>query len=315
MTMSKTLITVSTDGQKKQYDRFIEDASDKAFLQAGLDKDKDGLQRLIGRGGEFQSSIIATIKELSVSNRYADEEVSSNYTYPPEYKGPKPIIDQITTLAKIFNLKPDSAIDYSETVPSLESFVPADALAWTGWFAWIDYIELGRQYFPKEKNLAVLYCLGVNLVLEKIKESRPFYNHREGEIIESKLRLSSRTADAENVMRQTQKGPILIGAAQLGMRHGNPIARSVRRARELFVPNEFGLGSLAVGSIALTHPERFVRYEELDVDCAGDEFDFGDGRFFGAPCVYFFSDKVYFLAYEISYAGSGCGAASAFLPQ
>lgn len=48
----KTLITPITDKQKKQYYRFVEDAADKALADVG--PDKEGLQRLFERGGEFQ---------------------------------------------------------------------------------------------------------------------------------------------------------------------------------------------------------------------------------------------------------------------
>ncbi len=299
----ETLITTVTDGQKKQVKRFAEDAVDRAIAEGLLDK--DGIQKLIENGDEFQSRIVTAIRELSVSNQFADEEVQSCYTYPKEYKGPKPIGDQIKVIAKIFGLDPTKALEYAGNLPAL----PSEA---EGWFAWLDYIELGRQYFPTEKNPKVLYCLGVNLVLEKIAESRQFYNCREGEIVESKLQLCRRTADAESVLREIQKGPILIGAAQLGRRHRG---RSVRRAYELFSPNEFGLGSLAIGSIALTHPERFVRGDGLEVDCSGDEFDFGDGRFFGAPCVFHCYGLVFFVTCKVSSASPRCGAVSAFLPQ
>src|SRR3989338_9674938 len=63
MTM-ETLITTVTDGQKKQ----------------------DGIQKLIENGDEFQAHIIAGIKDLSVSNQFADEEVESSYAYPKGYK-------------------------------------------------------------------------------------------------------------------------------------------------------------------------------------------------------------------------------------
>lgn len=66
--MTRQAITSITDGQKKQYRRFVEDAAERALGEVGLDK--DGLQRLISRGGEFQSRIIAGVKELSVSTPF-----------------------------------------------------------------------------------------------------------------------------------------------------------------------------------------------------------------------------------------------------
>jgi len=63
-----------TSGQTKQFKRFVEDAAEKALALVGLDK--DGLQKLIENGDEFQACIITGIRELSVSNQFADEEAA-----------------------------------------------------------------------------------------------------------------------------------------------------------------------------------------------------------------------------------------------
>ena len=81
MTMTTQSIT---SGQEKQYKRFVEDSALKALKEVGLDK--DGLQKLIENGDEFQARIITGIRELSVSNQFADEEVESSYGYPEGYK-------------------------------------------------------------------------------------------------------------------------------------------------------------------------------------------------------------------------------------
>jgi hypothetical protein len=61
--MTTQSITSITDGQKKQYLRFVEDAAERALKEVGLDK--DGLQRLIEHGDEFQSHIITGIRKSS----------------------------------------------------------------------------------------------------------------------------------------------------------------------------------------------------------------------------------------------------------
>lgn len=55
--------TSITSGQKEQYKRFVEDAAKKALKKVPLDR--GGLQQLIGKGGEFQADIVASIKKLS----------------------------------------------------------------------------------------------------------------------------------------------------------------------------------------------------------------------------------------------------------
>ncbi|KKR88920.1 MAG: hypothetical protein UU38_C0003G0172 [Candidatus Wolfebacteria bacterium GW2011_GWB1_41_12] len=97
--MSQTLIT-SRDPKGLHAVGLFEAAYNKSRL------DEARAQRLNERGGELQDGIVKLIAELSVSNQFADEKVRSSYTYPKEYKGPKPVADQIKTLAKIFGLDP-----------------------------------------------------------------------------------------------------------------------------------------------------------------------------------------------------------------
>ena len=52
-----------TSEQRTQYKRFVDDGSRKALRQAGLDR--EGLQRLFKRGGEFQAHIIEGIQRFS----------------------------------------------------------------------------------------------------------------------------------------------------------------------------------------------------------------------------------------------------------
>ena len=52
-----------TSDQQKQFKRFVEDASDRALKE--VDPDKDGLQRLFEKGGEFQTYIVAGIARFT----------------------------------------------------------------------------------------------------------------------------------------------------------------------------------------------------------------------------------------------------------
>jgi len=95
-----TMTTKSiTSGQEKQFKRFVEDAAERALKEVGLDK--DGLQRLIEQGDELQARIITGIRDLSVSNQFADEEVESSYGYLSGYK-PKGITEQTNILRQLF---------------------------------------------------------------------------------------------------------------------------------------------------------------------------------------------------------------------
>ena len=92
--------------------------------------------------------------------------------------------------------------------------------------------------------------------------------------------------------------------------------RSVRRACVCFTGSEFGLDPIAGGSIALTHPERFVRSSELDMDLAGAEFTPGaDGGFSGAPDFFFYGGELVFDADYVACPLGGFGSASGFTSQ
>ncbi len=289
-----------TSNQRKQVVRLMEDGLDALRL------DKDGAQRVIENGGEFQVGLKELIEKHSITNQFADEEVETGYTYPREYRGPKPINDQIKAIAEILGLDSSHALEFAKTLPEL----PMGA---EGWFAIPTVDAVATKHFPEVTDPADHYCRAVELVLERIGKSRKFYNYREGEITPNRLRQHVRTLNALGKLAETQKGDILIVAAQYGMRHRG---RSTRRARECFVGNEFGLGAFAVGCMALVHPERYVRWEELDTDCAGDEFaPDADGGFSFAPFFHFYDGEVVFSADWFDDARAYYGSVSAFLPQ
>lgn len=287
----ETLITTVTDGQKKQVKRFAEDAVDRAIAEGLLDK--DGIQKLIENGDEFQARIITGIKELSVSNQFADEEVESSYAYPKGYKV-KGITEQTNILRQLF-----PGIGFADEKIA-EQPLPVNA---EGWFA-----------IPKWQTLAPTYGEAVEKVLAMIASKRKFYNYRDGQLGAEYLRQHAKTAKMFQKLGDEQKDyDILVVPAQFGLRHRG---RSVRRAREVFQANEFGLGAFAVGIMLLTHPEREVQWEQLHIDCAGDEFaPDADGDFSRAPLFDFYDGKVEFGADWFDRAYGRYGSASAFLSQ
>jgi len=282
-----------TSGQTKQYKRFVEDAADKALAEVGLDK--DGLQKLIENGDEFQADIVASIKKHSISNQFADEEVKSNYGYLSGYK-PKGITEQTNILRQLL-----PGIGFADEKLA-EQPLPPNA---EGWFA-----------IPRWQSVAKTYGEAVQKVLDLIKKQREgkFYNWREGKLGKQYLRQHERTAKKLETLGEQQKGyDILVVAAQFGLRHRG---RSVRRAREVFTANEFGLGAFEIGCMLLTHPERLQHYDDLWIDCAGDEYAPGaDGGFSSAPCFGFSGGRVRFGAHWFGSARGSDGSASGFLPQ
>jgi len=285
----------ATSGQIKQINRFGSDAIEKVLAELGLDN--PGAQRVIEHGDDFAEAIrtaaITSLKDLSVSDKFKDEEVQSSYAYPKGYKV-KGITEQTNILRQLF-----PGIGFADEKIA-EQPLPPNA---EGWFA-----------IPKWQTLAPTYGEAVEKVLAMIASKRKFYNYRDGQLGAEYLRQHAKTVKMFQQLGDEQKDfDILVVPAQFGLRHKG---RSVRRAREVFAANEFGLGAFAIGIMLLTHPEREVQWEQLHVDCAGDEFDpDADGDFSSAPLFDFRGGEVGFSAGWFDGAGERYGSASAFLPQ
>ena len=226
-------------------------------------------------------------------NQFADEEVQSSYAYPKGYKV-KGITEQTNILRQLFP-GVGNALEKLAARP-----LPPNA---EGWFA-----------IPKWQTLAPTYGEAVEKVLAMIASKRKFYNYRDGQLGAEYLRQHAKTAKMFQKLGDEQKDfDILVVSAQSGLRHKG---RSVRRAREVFTANEFGLGAFAIGIMLLTHPEREVQWEQLHVDCAGDEFSpDADGDFSDAPLFDFYDGGVRFDAYWYDSANGFYGSASGFVSQ
>lgn len=248
----------------------------------------------------MNASITSTTQELSASNRYADQMVKSNRTYPPEYQGPKLIRTQVEALLTQFpNLNATWALSQGQ--------------------AWYDGIKPGLPKWIEGPLVYVWwevfsgYNAALQQVLDRIAATRTFSNYRAGTIGPEHLRQIERTARMEKALKAIQPGDLIIVPNQAGVRHRG---ESVLRAREVFVKQEFGLGGIAEGCRTLTHPERYVRWEQLHTDLAGDEYSpDADGEFSEAPYLSFIGGKVGFSAGRVSDPTGGCGSSSALLPQ
>jgi hypothetical protein len=276
------------------------------YDKAQLSDEANGPAQNLNENPYFAAKLLQLITECSVSNRFTKEVISSNYTYPEEYKGPKFILDQIDMVEKQWGLDGSHARSFVVNIGKL----PEGA---EGWFAIPKLSAVVKKHLPATTESFVCYCEAVNLVLKKIVETRSFYNYRAGEIIPSKLRQHARTVNFMEKLEAEQPGDILIIAAQYGLRHRG---ESVRRARETFAGNEFGLGAFTLGCMALVHPERYVRWEELDTDCAGDEFSpDGDDAFSEAPRFGFRVGGLEFGASAVSSVYDDYCSASGFVLQ
>ncbi len=242
-----------------------------------------------------EATEVSSAPLVTASPFFANEEVESNYGYPQGY-AVKPVCEQLVELSKHFNgLNTSSVLACSKELPAL----PAGA---EGWFA-----------VPRWEKVASSYNEAVEKVLDLIGKTRTFYNYRKGVLGLKYLRLSERTAVALQMIGEKQKGDFLLIPAQFGLTHRG---RSVRRVRVVYAPHEFGLGSFITGCMILSHPERLVQWEQLHIDCPGDEYAPGaDGEFSSAPIFRFYDGEVEFDAYWVSGANENYGSASGFVSQ
>jgi hypothetical protein len=220
------------------------------------------------------------------------EEVKSEYGYPPGYK-PKRITEQVDILRQLLGI---SSID--EKI--VKQLLPAHA---EEWFA-----------IPRWQGISNVYGEAVREVLKLIGRQRDFSNKHEGPLGEAYLRQHKRTAEKlRTLSKQQGNSDILIVPAQFGLFHRG---RSVRRVREIFGVNEFGLGAFEIACMLLTHPERFSHYDDLWIDCAGDEYDPGAGSDFSHAFFFNFNDngRVNFGTGYINKPHVNYGSVSAFLP-
>jgi len=288
--MSKTLIA-SESGPGIEITR----QSRTALDECGLDLDQ--LQRVVHRGREFQDGYKSLVMGLADPQDFADEEVSSSYLYPPEYKR-RSIKEQVERLLVLFpNLKAEWALTHGQQ--------------WYDGLTLPKWVE-GPLVYPWWEAFGGYHAALAEL-LKKIVESRCFYNYRDGQFDAAHLRQAALTAKLEAQLKAIQPGDLLIVPSQAGLRWRG---KSVRRGRVLYMQNEFGLGSVAEASRALTHPERYVRFDELDTDCSGDEFRAdADGLFGHAPLFVFGDDRLKFGTNDVGDADAYYGSASGFFPQ
>lgn len=262
--------------------RLMEGTLDPSFVAKNLQLTAEGTQ------------VSSTPAIVTASPFFANEEVKSNYGYPQGY-AVKPVCEQLIELSKHFNgLNTNDVLACSKELPAL----PAGA---EGWFA-----------VPRWEKVAKTYNEAVEKVLDMIGKTRTFHNYRKGNLGPSYLRLSERTAVALQMLGEKQKGDFLLIPAQFGLTHRS---RSVRRVRVVYAPHEFGLGSFIAGCMILSHPERLVCWEQLHIDCPGDEYSpDGDGVFSSAPIFNFDGGEFKFSASWVGDADELYGSASGFLP-
>lgn len=282
---------------------------ENAYNKLGLTEDE--AQRVNDTPG-LPEHIATFINEHRLLEDFADEEVGSSYKYLSGYQAHPSVeqnIDDMTNeLKKLKDLFPELAnanvsAEFMEKIANGEVTLPHGMERWT--------------LVPRWQVLAKTYGEAVEKMLAAIDKDRrgKFQNYRKGALGPDRLRQMQKTiGDWDKIAAQQADCDILIVPVQLGLKHRG---KSVRRARVTFVNGEFGLGAFAVGITILTHPERLMNYDDLWVDCSGDEYDDPDSdvRWYCYPYFNFHGGEVKFNADRLAIADEYYGSASGVSPQ
>lgn len=242
------------------------------------------------------------IEENRRPNKYANEEVQSKYGYLSGYRKPISITDQIDILRSHWpTLNPDSALRFMREVYGTLQFPE-----------WIEGpFAIIRPGFFSDKYGEELEEIFKALVKDR---KGKFQNYWEGQLGLEYLQQTEPTLGKLAMLMEQQPGSdILITAAQFGIRHRG---RSVRRACEVLIGSEFGLGAKDNGTMILTNPIRIQHVDDLWIDCSGDRFSpEADGGFACAPCFGFSDGRLRFRVSGVAGAHDSYGSSSASLPQ
>ena len=241
------------------------------------------------------------------TNKFKDEEVSSNWGYHTIRK-PRPINEQINHLKELFPGLRFSEQDFlqcgDKMASGLSRISKEDGWVWSAVPNWMKRSDLFGE----------TYVQALQKVFDKIwKNSNGAFKNRCQYFIDLHLRQSEHTKRSWEHISETQGNPdILLVPIQLGIRHRGC---SVRRARAVFLSNEFGLDAFASSIMILTRPEYFRSLEIIWIDCAGDEARKPCYRneFDHTPFLYFHDHKVNFDVRTHSAPSERCGSASALI--
>ena len=285
----------TTDQQNRLLQEFLGQAAQDAY-KAAIDRlDRHSAQIVLDMDLKLKSEVADVVVEVisrhTVSDKYKDEEVTSNRVYPPTYRV-RPVEAQVTELRKLFPTL-GNCLEKLGRKPLLDG---AEA-----WFA-----------IPRWQAIAPTYSEAVELVLAVLAARRRVSYRIIGRLGPTYLRQSERSILAEKILADQQQGcDLLVVAAQAGILHRGC---SARRTRVAMAGNEYGLGVFAFACMLLTHPERLSTGDTLMIDCGGDEYSVrGDYTFDRVPLFDYDIGGIEFSIFYEDRARNLWGTPTAFL--
>lgn len=232
--------------QKKEFLTWWNKVGEEIIKKMGNKFDE---QKFIEDSDECALSTRKLVAGFFRANQFVKQEKESAHEYPAGYVV-RNIKKQIEVIQQLF---PHIG---SADMSVVRQPLPQHA---EGWFA-----------IPQWQTLGTTYSKAVKKVMAMIKLRRNYCDGAGNGFFLNDLRQCNKSVKMwQKLANQQNDNDILIIPAQFGLRHR---CHSALRAREVFEVNEFGLGVFAAGIMLLTHPEREVQFDQLHVDCVGDNF-------------------------------------------
>lgn len=282
----------------------LREANPGGFVQALFEK--WGEVQQIGRRQADQADISA-IAQRSV-NPYASWKVRPILSYPKGYK-PNKVEDQVKVLL--------SRLDWLDT-----SYVARIAASW-GEHDQAD----GLYTVPKPTVLAGRLGLAEHwqnfgLLTEQgplaaLVGQRTFKNWKTGQMGPDEYHLRDSATLALQALEAEQPGDVLVFPAQTGRLFGGFSVLNARwEIEHADSPAQWPLPAYCIGWIVFANQHRLTKYEDLAIDCPGDEYRLVFDEPLNSLCFAFYKGSLhcYHRGEFVDSPDDGCGSSSGFGP-
>mgnify|MGYP001598671630 CR=1 FL=1 len=250
----------------------------RGFAQALLED--WGTVQAIGRG-QLGKSTLKKAKGCPV-NPYANEKDGPVYTYPKGYK-PNSVEEQVGVLLRHLNL-----LDISHV---------------GGIVRWIGTVKGADGFYLVPKPTVMAERLGIDnhwdnfgLLTEQgpltaLGSQRAFTSWQDGAMGSNYYRLSESAKAALVKLEAGQPGDVLVVPAQTGKLFAGYSVRNSRwEIGHADGPAQWPLPAYCLGWMLFANPHRLTKYEDLRIDCPGDEYRSGSSGKFCRTLYFYFAD-------------------------
>lgn len=311
----------------------------KRFLEL-LDREPDSkqaMQRLLENGGAVQmimrgevnqATLVAALQHIDSmqgvyglfgrsprsDNLYKGEFVEPAYFYPSGYAVNSPD-QQLDLLRAAF---PGVTLEIGDLAGKIRGLGAAP----TGVDGPYPYLRVRRSKLAQLANMHNVDREHFGLVLEQTtlaalgrREVR-FTNYRSGQMGPEYFRVREHTWDTwDRLETEQSEGDILVAWGQSGRLGAGCSMRLCRHEIGYAVePTQWEWSALEGSLCLLTNPHRLSKYEDLIIDCPGEEYSSEAGDQFGGALYFRFDGGELYCGSRWTGRASGyCGSASGFL--